>query len=138
MKPYAERLHRVAIATRQSPTPDPLLRMGISYILDQTDWWVPADGTPVALIEMSHRYKRNVHAFLLRRAPQIEFTYSLQMLGLGSALGGEAAQDAFENVMDEHDREVARIGAKQWLRERPLLRELVYQCEVATYDGPVD
>jgi hypothetical protein len=116
---------------------DRLLCMGLTMTIDQGTWWKTGEGEWLWLPEMSRRYKANVRAFLLRRAPRLEFSWALRHFA-GDEHTGDMASVGLEQAMHEHDDWVRRVGYEQWLRERPLLRELTYQIESAAYDGPRD
>lgn len=103
----------------------------------QREYWYTKDRRRLLLTDMSCRYKANVHAFLLRRARSIEWSYALNHFVVSWDMS-DMASDGLESALAEHQAFVDQVGATQWLREMPLLRELLYQSRARDYDGPID
>lgn len=115
------------------------LDLSMPALLRQTEWWQPAKGGPVKLTEMSCRYKANTHAFLLRNSANIErryrFRIAMDFATYADELGVYSITDP--STPEGHEAFVERVGALQWLRETPLLRELLYQSRASAFDGPI-
>lgn len=104
------------------------------HVLSQTEWWYPKQGDPVRLEAMSLRWKRNLLAFLVRRAPALHKSAAWEMvLAAGTHNGGDMAQDALDDIAaDLMDAEPL-----VWLHEQPFVRRLAELVD-AEADGPED
>lgn len=101
-------------------------------VLSQDEVWYPKTGDPIRVDEMSLRYKKNVLAFLERRAPTLKAAYEWRMIA-GPQPSGDAAQDAFDSAMGE----LFEMQPIKWLYRTPLVERLE-QLVREGHDGPID
>lgn len=102
------------------------------HVLYQGEVWYPKNGDPVRLVDMSLRWKRNLLAFLERRAPTLQDGY---LTNTEWSLVG-AAEHATDIVMAEVQRE-RELAPVTWLYRTPLVLQLE-QLIREEQDGPVD
>lgn len=87
-------------------------------LLDQTVYWIDAEGTRVELADMSLRRKRNLKAWLLRMAPKLR-EREIRGMYQYAPQGDIASMDwdqAIEEMWDEDPEE--------WIKAKPLYRRL--------------
>lgn len=101
------------------------------HVLMQDEVWYPKEGDPVRLDEMSLRWKKNLLAFLERRAEALKMSAELELVG--ATMGGEHAQDAVDQILAE----TLETKATTWLYQQPLVEKLE-QLIREGHDGPVD
>lgn len=103
-------------------------------VLSQTEVWYPREGDPVRLDDMSLRWKRNLLAFLERRAPRLKASAEWQLVGWASSDRiGEHAADSLDAVLSE----TMDTLPLTWLYRQPLVERLE-QLIREGHDGPVD
>lgn len=109
-----------------------LERLNRRNVLMQDKVWYPKDGDPVRLDEMSLRWKKNLLAFLDRRASALHES-AVNAVIFGPRPGGDAACDAFDSMFDE----LMETRPTTWLYDQPLVVRLE-QLIRENHDGPVD
>jgi hypothetical protein len=97
--------------------------VNIHALLAQDQVWQPKDpidGKPViALPDMLPSHRRNLYAFLHRRADLLKFKHELAMVS-GPGPSGDMACDAFDHEMTA----LFDIPPRVWLDGQPLMRRL--------------
>jgi hypothetical protein len=91
--------------------------------LYQAEVWTTKDGREIALGDMTPEHRRNLLAWIRRRAEQLKWSAELRICA-GPGPSGDAASDCFDAIFDE----MLRTPAAEWIEEQPLvarLRELV-------------
>lgn len=98
---------------------DSLRRWERRHVLTQDKVWWPKDADePIRVKDMSVRYKRNVLAFLERRAPQLKLAADWEIAGV--QMNGEHAQDAVDAIAAAQ----YEMTVEEWFNDLPLIRKL--------------
>lgn len=101
-------------------------------VLWQDEVWFDKSGSEFRLEDLSLRWKRNILAFLDARAPMLQASW-LARTCLGPQPSGEAATDAFDQMLDEAMSE----SPTKWLYQTPLVERLEHLIRIGQ-DGPLD
>lgn len=116
MDTYRNELRKVGISVEKIPE-------NILDLLRQDEWWRPFEKPPVRLVDMTVSHRRNLVAWLERRAFSLHLQESFRnaMIAVSPiGPGGDMACDAFDSMSMEHDRKDPR----EWLDEQPLVQKL--------------
>lgn len=104
-------------------------------VLSQTELWWPKgapDDQPIRVEDMSLRYKKNLLAFLERRADHLKFRYELDMVS-GPQPSGDGARDLFDRELTG----VLEAKPVTWLYSMPFVENLERLVREEA-DGPID
>lgn len=98
---------------------DYLVRSQKARVLHQRRHWWPKGATePIRVKDMSVRYKRNVLAFLERRADRLKQGAEWELAGV--QMNGEHAQDSIDQMLDV----LMRTSTLEWFNDLPLIKRL--------------
>lgn len=103
---------------------DLVIRLPLTAILEQDEWWRTGDGMPIKLTTMDPEHRANTLAFLRRRADSLQIQHWWWLFG-----------DAPDDVFDEAHRLEIEEPAEEWLQRRPLVQELT---RLVLLDGSVE
>lgn len=101
-----------------------------THVLWQEETWFNKDGDAIRVTDMSLTYKRNVLAFLERRAPRLKMAYEVELAF--APVQGEMASDAIDDLLTE----TMDTLATTWLYRTPLVLRLE-QLVREGHDGPI-
>jgi hypothetical protein len=91
----------------------------IRRLLAQDEIWHPKNANPIRLQAMAPSHRRNLLAWLRRRAPRLKESTAWSYL-TGPGPSGDMACDAFDRELDELDAQ----DPQAWLAEQPLVIRL--------------
>jgi hypothetical protein len=115
---------RPKVATWRPEDGPPPERITTMQLLEQDIWWKPKEKPPLRIEDMEQGHIQNLHAFLLRRAPQLKLRYEMRMFS-GPQPSGDAACDAFDDGMSE----LWRQSPEDWILLYPLMKKLAQLVE---------
>lgn len=102
-------------------------------MIEQNSWWLDINKQWHHIPEMDVFHAGNLVRWLERRAPAIQFKYSLAMIQF--APQGEMALEAFDQMMDE----LGEMDPLEWLRSKPLYQAVLARSQqrvtTASYPG---
>lgn len=84
--------------------------------LDNDETWTTGDGETIALEDMEPRHRRNVLAWLEKRAEALKLADDLSLCSVVGP-SGDAASDMFEMSVGQQ----FEMSAAEWLEEQPLV-----------------
>lgn len=93
-------------------------------IYSQEEWWKPADGQRVRLVDMMPTHRANLLRWLERNARAIEFNDSLAYLAGPFTAGGDMAMDAESDWLDQKGEDPVA-----WMKGTKLYRRLAVLVE---------
>ena len=89
------------------------------HYLEQEEVWRNYFGNDVRIDSMDERYVANLTAWLLRKAPAIQWSLYCEIAHFARQDHGDMAQDALDQMLYELEQ-----PPLQWIRQRPVFKAL--------------